>query len=486
MLGKLCRKIFGRGSSEMSGSKKLITLTIIVAALVSLPLAKATEPEYGKRPKSVILFIGDGMGLAQTRAAALYARQALGREMSLSRIPINGVTTTQSANSDVTDSSAAASAIYSGRKVNNGAMNILPDGKKAFTIAQAAKKAGKSVGVVSTTRLTHATPGAVYAHSADRDDENYIAEQLPEFAPEVALGGGTRHFIPQGRAGSKRTDDKDLIAVMKNKGYAYVTTVSELVKVNPVSCEKLVGLFAPSNMDFDIDRENDPVLASQPTITDMTKAALAILGKNLDGFFLMVEGGRIDHACHGHDIKAAIQETLAMDDAVNAALEFQMARPEILIIVTADHETGGLGLGRGTEYSIALARLKPVKQSLDYLRGLIMKDSAKREQVVEAAGFELDKDEKALLLEHPSDTKVESVPELQAIPRLSRYVSSWDHKALSEIEDRRAQIGWTSYVHTAQPVITYAVGPGEQEFLGSYDNTDIAKKVSRLLGLTLE
>ena len=273
---------------------------------------------------------------------------------------------------------------------------------------------------------------------------------------------------------------------MKNKGYAYVTTVSELAKINPASCEKLLGLFAPSNMDFDIDRENDPGLASQPTITDMTKAALAILGKNPDGFFLMVEGGRIDHACHGHDLMAAIQETLAMDDAVNAALEFQKARPEMLIIVTADHETGGLGLGRATEYSIALARLKPIKQSLEYLSGLIMKNPAEREQLVEAAGFELDQDEKALLLEHASDAKVDFASELQAIPKLSRYVSSWDHTALSEIEARRAQIGWTSYVHTAQPVITYAVGPGEQEFLGSYDNTDIAKKISRLLGLTLE
>jgi alkaline phosphatase len=115
-----------------------------------------------------------------------------------------------------------------------------------------------------------------------------------------------------------------------------------------------------------------------------------------------------------------------------------------------------------------------------------MKDPVKREQLVEAAGFGLDKDEKELLLQHPSDAKVDLVPELQAIPRLSRYVSSWDHKALSEIEARRAGIGWTSYVHTAQPVITYAVGPGEEEFLGSYDNTDIPKKVSKLLGLTLE
>lgn len=470
----------------MSELKKLATLAMIVAALVSLSLGAAAESEYGKRPKSVILFIGDGMGLAQARAAALYAKQALGRETTLSRIRINGVTTTQSANSDVTDSSAAASAIYSGRKVNNGAMNILPDGKRAFTIAHAAKKAGKSVGVVSTTRLTHATPGAVYAQSTDRDHENYIAEQLPEFAPEVALGGGTRHFIPKGREGSKRTDDKDLIEVMKNKGYAYVTTVSELEKINPVSCEKLLGLFASSNMECDIDRANDPQLSSQPTLTEMTKAAIAVLAKNPRGFFLMVEGGRIDHACHGHDIKAAIQETLAMDDAVKAALEFQKTRPEVLIIVTADHETGGLGLGRGNEYSIALGRLEPIKHSLEYLSRLIMKDPAKREQLVEAAGFALDDEEKAFLLQQPSDAKVALVPELKAIPRLSRYVSSWDHNALSEIEGRRAKIGWTTYAHTAQPVITYAVGRGEQEFLGSYDNTDIAKKISRLLRLTLE
>lgn len=471
----------------MSKLKKLVTFAAIVAALASsAPIGPVAEAEYGQKPRSVILFIGDGMGLAQARAATLYAKQALGHETTLSRIPINGVTTTQSANSDVTDSSAAATAIYSGRKVNNGAMNILPDGKRIFTIAHAAKKAGKSIGVVSNTRLTHATPGALYAHSVDRDDENYIAEQLPEFAPEVALGGGTRHFVPQGSAGSKRTDDKDLIEVMKNKGYTYVTTASKLANINRVTCEKLLGLFASSNMDFDIDRQNDPELSTQPTLTEMTKAALAILGKNPRGFFLMVEGGRQDHACHGHDIKAAIQETLALDDALTVALDFQKSRPETLVIVTADHETGGLGLGRGTEYSIALARLKPIKHSLEYLSRLIMKDPAKRLQLVEAAGFQLDKDERALLLQQPSGAKVDLVPELQAIPRLSRYVSSWDQKALSDIEGRRAQIGWTSYAHTAQPVITYAVGPGEKEFLGSYDNTDISKKISRLLGLTFE
>jgi alkaline phosphatase len=441
------------------------------------------EPEL---PNSVILFIGDGMGLAQARAATLYAKDVLGKETALGAARTVGLTTTHAADSLVTDSAAAATALYTGHKANNGAINILPDGKKAETLAHAARRAGKSVGIISTTRLTHATPGAVYAHANNRDQENEIAEQLAEFAPEVALGGGLRRFIPQSRKGSKRTDEKDLVALMKSQGYSFVENAADLGKIDPASTPKLLGLFASSHMDYELDRVNVPDLASQPSIAAMTEVALSILSRNRKGFFLMVEGGRIDHACHGHDIKAAIMDTLAMDDALRSAVEFRKSRPDTLIVVTADHETGGLGLGKGTDYRLTLDRLKPIRFSLDLVSRMIAQDPAEWERIVASAGFALDTHEKALLLKNPPGMKTSLAPEVAAIPKLAHYVGLYDHIALSEIEGARAGIAWTSYAHTGSPVATYAVGPGEKEFGGTYDNTDIPKKLCTLLGLTLE
>lgn len=466
--------------------RKLLIIAAAGALSAALGVVAFADTEQAVKPKSVILFIGDGMGLAQARAAAIYAKSVLKRETALSRIPTIGVTGTHSANSEITDSAAAATALLTGRKTNNGALNILPDGKSLITIAHSAKTAGKSVGVVSTTRLTHATPAAVYANSKDRDDENAIAEQLPKFAPEVALGGGRRHFIPASRKGSKRTDDKDLTALLKTQGYSYVVNADELAKVDPANASKLLGLFSLSNMDYEIDRIHVPDLGSQPSLAAMTNAALLILSQNPKGFFLMVEGGRIDHACHGHDIRAAIGDTLALDDALNAALDFQKSQPDTLIIVTGDHETGGLGLGAGTDYPLTLEWLKPIKFSLELLSRMIANDPGERERLVAKAGFDLNADEKALLFKHPAGTKVSVTPELAAIPKLDSYVSSWDHNVLSDIESRHAGIAWTSHAHTAQPVSTYATGPGEKEFSGMYDNTDIPKKLCALLGLSLE
>lgn len=470
----------------MSFFGKIATIVGIIAILVTPSVDGTAQADSAQRPKSIILLIGDGMGINQARSADIYAREIMGRTMVINSICTRGVTTTYSSNSEITDSAAAATALLSGYKSDNGMINMLPDGRKVFTIAQAAKKAGLSVGVVSTTRLTHATPAAMYSYSRRRDDENFIAEQLPELAPEVAMAGGMRHFIPQSKKGSKRNDDKDLIDVMKNEGYAYVTDADELAATDFGKIDRLLGLFAMSHMDYELDRETVPKLGSQPSLADMTQAALSILEKSPKGFFLMIEGGRIDHACHAHDIKAAIYETLALDDAVCVALEYRKGHPDVLVLVTGDHETGGLGLGRGTKYALALAQLKPLKNSLEYVSHQILRDPAKLDEWLDAAGFELTEDERAFLVKNRPETKVDAVAQLHNYARIDEYAVSWIHFALSSIENGRAGIGWTSYAHTAQPVITYAAGPGEEEFAGFYDNTDIAKKMFKLLGLPLE
>ena len=470
----------------MRSFSKISSILGMIVVVVIVSLGPVVHAEDTRQVKGIILLIGDGMGINQIRSAGIYAKKVLGRALVLNSIRTHGITATSSANSEVTDSAAAATALYTGYKTDNGMINVLPDGKKLCTIAQAAKKAGLSVGVVSTTRLTHATPAAVYSNSPKRDDENFIAEQLPALAPEVALAGGLRNFLPQSTKGSKRKDDKDLVRVMKQQGYTYVTNAAELQEIDPGKTDKLLGLFAMSHMAFELDRENVPRLGSQPSLADMTKAALSILGKNPKGFFVMIEGGRIDHACHAHDIKAAIYDTLAFDDAVGVALDYRKAHPEVLVLVTADHETGGLSLGKGTEYALSLGALKPIKASLEYVSRQILKNPAKLGETIKSAGFEFTQKEKAFLDKNAADTKAHAVAQLHGYPRIDKYVISWIHYGLSSIESDRAKIGWTSYAHTAQPVITFAQGPGEKEFSGSYDNTDIAKKMFKLLGLRPE
>ena len=169
------------------------------------------------------------------------------------------------------------------------------------------------------------------------------------------------------------------------------------------------------------------------------------------------------------------------------ALDYQKTHPDVLVLVTADHETGGLGLGSGTEYTLDIAALRPIRNSLEYLHKRILKQPGDLEAILKSGGFDLTDKERALLSKHPPETAPDAVTELNAYKgRIKKYVFSWIHYALGVIESDWSRVGWTAFVHTAQPVITYAVGPGKEQFVGSYDNTDIAKKMAKLLGLTLE
>jgi alkaline phosphatase len=252
--------------------KRPISIAVALSLTASLGvLAPATAEEPTEGAKSAILLIGDGMSLAQVYSAQIYAEGVLGESLVLLDIADTAVMRTHSGDSMVTDSAAAGTALHCGHKTVNGAINVLPDGAWTHTIGQAAQAAGKSVGVLSTARMTHATPASVYGHDADRDAENLYAEQMVEFMPEVALGGGARHFLPHG----KRDDGRALIAEMVEAGYVNVADAEELAAVDTESTERLLGLFTSSHMSYEIDRVNEAM--SEPSLAEMTTAALDIL-----------------------------------------------------------------------------------------------------------------------------------------------------------------------------------------------------------------
>ena len=314
----------------------------------------AVRPRTGPA-KNVILFIADGMDVTTTTAARILGGQREGRPgeenvLAFETLPHTALAKTYNVDAQVPDSAATATAILSGQKTRIGVLNVHQSVERGDcegaqdhrlpTLADLAAGMGKSVGVVTTTRLTHATPAALYASSPDRDYESDadlpsgsactdIARQLVERRDDlnlrVAMGGGVRAFTPEG----KREDGRDLVAAWAEDGVA-VTTPKGFAALDPASDAPVLGLFADSHMDYEADRTD------QPSLADMTRFAIEKLARDEDGFVLLVEGGRVDHAHHAGNAARALIDVLAFDEAVEAALE-AVDLDETLVVVTADH-----------------------------------------------------------------------------------------------------------------------------------------------------
>lgn len=340
--------------------------------------AKATKIRHG-RAKNVILFIGDGMGVSTLTAARILEGQLRGESgeenrLSFEEFPFSALSKTYQANQQTPDSAPTMSSIITGVKTDEGTLSVNQHvrrgdyrsvaGNEAKTLIEYAEEDGRSTGVVSTARVTHATPGACYAHTAHRDWESDadifekqkdaweakfpdIARQLIEFkygnGLEVALGGGRRNFIPKettdpeysDRQGD-RLDGRDLTREWKDKykNSAYVWSREQLLAIDPKKTDHLLGLFEPSHMRYDADRQKDP--APDPSLSEMTSKAIDILSRNRKGYVLMVEGGRIDHGHHDGNAFHALTETIALSNAVRTAVN-KVDLDDTLIIVTADH-----------------------------------------------------------------------------------------------------------------------------------------------------
>jgi alkaline phosphatase len=315
--------------------------------------------EEDESAKNVILLIGDGMGFPQLTLARIdksgeNLSQYASVELFMDGMEQTGYVSIFSSNSFVTDSAPAATAMATGQKTNNGvigqdatAIQGKKDGKNLTTILELAEKAGLSTGLITTTRITHATPAAFYAHVDNRDNESEIADQLLKSKAEVILGGGLQYFIGkndtdhEGKMG-KRNDDRNLLADFASQGYVFVDNGTAFQKLDANKTEKLLGLFESSHMQYELERTSSEEM--DPSLAMMTEKALAILSKNPRGFFLMVEGGRIDHAGHERNLSKIMADTLAFDEAVKAALDSASLSNDTLVIVTADHECGGLVL----------------------------------------------------------------------------------------------------------------------------------------------
>jgi alkaline phosphatase len=301
----------------------------------SPPEQKTKLPIFtDQKIKNVIILIGDGMGFAQISAARIRIAGADGL-LHLERMPIAGMVKTHSGNALITDSGAAATALATGHKTNNQMISMTPDGIILETILEAAQQKGMATGLVATSQITHATPAAFGSHVIARSNHTSIASQFLEHKIKVLLGGGKSYFLPKTIPGGKRNDGKNLFDEARSIGYTVVENRTDLLNSNSAY---LLGLFADEGLT---------TKSPEPSLLEMTQKALFILKKDKNGFFLMVEGSQIDWESHGNNQGETIRQMLLFDEAVKEVLDFAEKDRQTLVVLTADHETGGMTINGG-------------------------------------------------------------------------------------------------------------------------------------------
>jgi alkaline phosphatase len=279
--------------------------------------------------KNVIFMIGDGTGIAQLYSGQLHEVGSDGY-LHAQRLPITGIVKTYSEDNLITDSASGTTAYSCGIKTDNGVIAQDSEGNECVTLMELAQQAGMKTGLVATSGVTHATPASFATHIDSRNKYSEIAEQMVESEVDVILGGGLEYFIPSDSAGSNREDQLNLLSSLRDQGYSVVLDRQAMVEEDS---EQIVGLFSPSGM---------PSENRVPSLAEMTNKAVESLSSNENGFFLMVEGSQIDWGGHANETPYVVREVKDFDDAIGVVLTFAQENPGTLVIITADHETGGM------------------------------------------------------------------------------------------------------------------------------------------------
>ena len=441
--------------------------------------------------KYVFYFIGDGMGSNQVLGAEMYRSalqgEPLGRVQTLmTTFPYSGSASSYSKSNGITDSAAAGTCLATGQKTKNGMLGLGPDSTRLTTIAEELKAQGWGIGIMTTVAIDHATPGAFYGHVKKRSMYYEIGQQLSESGFDF-FGGAGFHY-PQG----KKDDEKiNLYRLAEERGYTVVHGIEEAASFQDSAINKMILVQATDdqgskhgdNLSYAIDRKEGDL-----TLRQIVSTAIPFLAARHERFFTMVEGGMIDYACHGDDAATAFGEVWDMDEAMREAYAFYEQHPEeTLIIVTADHETGGLALGN-SDYTLHLDLLQHQQCSAWILSDLFSQLFKEKQK----PGWE---DVKRIYKEQLGFwDKVEITTaeeaELKTLYKSARAKKSKDtktmYKTINALGDagiallnKKAHVGWTTRAHSAHVVPIFAIGPGAEIFSGWHDNTEIVPLIKQ-------
>lgn len=365
----------------------------------------------GKRAKNIIFMVSDGMSIGTLTLADLMLQRKEGRQshwMSLYNqgTAFRALMDTASANALVTDSAAGSSAWGGGVRVNNGSLNVNPDGSFNKPILQKFKAAGKAVGCVTSVPITHATPAGFCVNIASRNDQPIIAEEYLKLEFDVMMGAGSEFFNAE-----DRKDKVNLFQKFSQKGYSVIKNRDELLSVPTSSSKPLLGVFHKGGLPYSVDVQSSKELSNRvPSLAEMTKTAISRLSQNKDGFVMQVEGGAVDWAAHSNDGPALIYEQIAFDNAVAEVVDFAKKDGETLVIITTDHGNGNPGLFSSNK---KFDLLQTVKQSNNWIMSRIKPDfttSALIDLVQSAQGFALNRDEAQQILKYYQQAESKGVP----------------------------------------------------------------------------
>ncbi|WP_461629929.1 alkaline phosphatase [Labilibaculum euxinus] len=498
--------------------KQIFAIALLLISFNSIAQPSKRDSYKSKAPKYIFYFIGDGMGLSQTNAAEAYLGSLENgngiKKLQLSTLPNQGFYTTYALNRFITGSAAAGTALATGHKTTINTISMDAQRLQPLkTIAEMAKEKGYKVGIVSSVSIDHATPATFYAHQPTRNMYYKISLDLSKSDFNYFAGGGFKHPEGDGKTDEKNslsnfgmgaTEDienkePNSIKVAESRGYTFVNTVHDFKKLKKGD-DKIIAvapkLAAGSALPYSIDQKN----GADISLADFTEKGIQLLD-NSNGFFMMVEGGKIDWASHANDAASVIKEVLQFDKAVATAMEFYNKHPEeTLILVCGDHETGGLALGfAGSHYDSSFNLLQ--YQNLSYEAfsdklALYKQEHADNYSV--ADGLDMVKEHFGLgdaskglqlspfemqQLKDAFDKSMTYADEMTKNDQFYLLYGSYDPFTVTacHILSHKAGIGWTSYSHTASPIPIRSIGTGASLFTGFFDNTDIPKNLMKLI-----
>ena len=467
-----------------------------------LALLSVSAVLFAGQPKYVFYFIGDGMGQNQVLMTEMYLAELEGKidrsQLCFTSFPVSGQCITFSKSNGITDSSAAGTALASGEKTKNGTLGLRPDGTPVHTGAERLHEAGWGVGITTSVSIDHATPGAFYAHVDKRNEYYKIGTQLA--ASGFDFFGGATFYQPHLLIDKKKdlwdTTTVSLYKLCRESGYTFAHGFTEYQNLK--SDAKKMILIQPEEgltddykgtgmIPYRIDRTFEDL-----SLTQITEAAIDFLSSRHERFFLMVEGGAIDWACHSNDAATVLNDVIDFDEAIRIAYEFYLQhKDETLIVVTADHETGGLGLGN-SDYTLNLQILQNQKMSLFEMTNTLKSLQAEFGKNIK---WQMVKDTLRELF-GLYDTVEVSKEEDKYMQQLFKQMTKGRqrnvktlYKEINGLADyamriicRQSKLGWTTGAHSAAAVGVWAVGVGAEQFTGWQDNTQLVPKIMQAVG----
>jgi len=454
------RKFFKNGSLFALGTSLLNPFDLGAAPIDFDTIKK------NKIAKNIIIVVSDGMSTGTLNMADLYLSRKTGigsnwiqlyKDNKITRALMDMA----SASSIVTDSAAASSSWGGGFRINNGALNVGPNGENHLPLWQKFKNAGKMAGCVTTVPITHATPAGFCVNSKSRNSQEEIAEKYLEQRFDIMMGGGGKYFSSE-----HRKDKRDMYQKFANSGYQVVKTRTEMLASD--NNQPILGVFSNDALPYTIDRNNNEELAEKiPTLGEMTQKAIDRMKEHPEGFVLQVEAGKVDWAAHGNDISGLIYDQTAHDEAVKIAIDFAEKNKDTLVIITTDHGNSNPGVIYGHEANDNFDSIQNYKHSNEWILNGFDKEtsiSQIKERIEYANNFGVTDDEAKLILSFYNTIKLEN----------DHYnARHLPFKAMAEIQKQHSSVGWISMDHSADYVELAMFGPGSDLLKPFIKNTEL-------------